>query len=211
MSRGDVTRKWPPPRGDPETTKALRTQGFRKCAEEDSNFHPVIPDQALNLVTRLSDTSYASIASRTSADLDASDAMDDLDVATAETVRTVAPGRRDSAFGDRRSLRRAHSRHRRARGDRARRRRSGLSLSGTRKRPRARCPAAHESRSPRLRSRQLRARRSRFSPIRAAPARALRGAWLRAPLRSDEPRGRWCSTVSCGNRIRAARHRDRSR
>jgi hypothetical protein len=74
--------KLPPLGGAPKTTKAPHTRGFRECAEEDSNFHPVIPDQALNLVTRLSDTSYASIASRTSADLDASDAMDDLDVAT---------------------------------------------------------------------------------------------------------------------------------
>jgi hypothetical protein len=38
-------------------------------------------DQALNLVTRVSDPSYVSIASSTSADLDASDAMHDLDVA----------------------------------------------------------------------------------------------------------------------------------
>jgi hypothetical protein len=31
---------------------------FRRCAEEDSNLHPVIPDQALNLVWQVS---YASI------------------------------------------------------------------------------------------------------------------------------------------------------
>jgi hypothetical protein len=54
---------------------------LRERADEDSNLHPVIPDQALNLVTRVSDPSYASIASTTSADLDASDPMDDLDVA----------------------------------------------------------------------------------------------------------------------------------
>ena len=29
-------------------------RGFHVCAEEDSNLHPVIPDQALNLVTRVS-------------------------------------------------------------------------------------------------------------------------------------------------------------
>ena len=40
-----------------ETRKALLCRAFR-CAEEDSNLHPVIPDQALNLVTQLS---YASI------------------------------------------------------------------------------------------------------------------------------------------------------
>ena len=43
-------------RGRPlRTTKAPPTRGFRECAEEDSNLHPVIPDQALNLVTRVSD------------------------------------------------------------------------------------------------------------------------------------------------------------
>jgi hypothetical protein len=51
------------------------------CAEEDSNLHPVIPDQALNLVTRVSYPSYASRTSDVSADLDGMDAMDDLDVA----------------------------------------------------------------------------------------------------------------------------------
>jgi hypothetical protein len=55
---------------------------FRRCAEEDSNLHPVFPDQALNLVTRVSYPSYASISSRTSWNLDAMDVMDDLDVAT---------------------------------------------------------------------------------------------------------------------------------
>jgi hypothetical protein len=35
------------------TRKAPLCRAFR-CAEEDSNLHPVIPDQALNLVTRLS-------------------------------------------------------------------------------------------------------------------------------------------------------------
>jgi len=31
--------------------------GLSQCAEEDSNLHPVIPDQALNLVTGVSDPS----------------------------------------------------------------------------------------------------------------------------------------------------------
>ena len=43
---------------------------------------PFIADQALNLVTGVSDPSYASISSRRSGDLDGMDAMDDLDVAT---------------------------------------------------------------------------------------------------------------------------------
>src|SRR3954468_3590876 len=62
---------------DEENPPACRL--FRLCAEEDSNLHPVIPDQALNLVTRVSDTSYASTSSRTSGNLDASDVMDALD------------------------------------------------------------------------------------------------------------------------------------
>jgi predicted DNA-binding transcriptional regulator AlpA len=33
----------------PKTAKAPRLRGFQTCAEEDSNLHPVIPDQALNL------------------------------------------------------------------------------------------------------------------------------------------------------------------
>jgi hypothetical protein len=60
----------------------LTERGFSECAEEDSNLHPVIPDQALNLVTWVSDMSYACIWSRASAFLDAMDALDDLDVAT---------------------------------------------------------------------------------------------------------------------------------
>jgi hypothetical protein len=54
-------------------------RGFHECAEEDSNLHPVIPDQALNLVTRVSVASYASKSTITSTNLDD---MDDLDVAT---------------------------------------------------------------------------------------------------------------------------------
>jgi hypothetical protein len=34
-----------------------RIRGASKCAEEDSNLHPVSLDQALNLVTRVSDMS----------------------------------------------------------------------------------------------------------------------------------------------------------
>src|SRR3954451_10259476 len=63
------------------TTKAPAKRGLRLCAEEDSNLHPLSVDQAPNLVTRASDPFNASIASRSSGNLDALDAMDDLDVA----------------------------------------------------------------------------------------------------------------------------------
>ena len=33
----------------PENAKSPAERGFSECAEEDSNLHPVIPDQALNL------------------------------------------------------------------------------------------------------------------------------------------------------------------
>jgi hypothetical protein len=36
-------------RAAPRTTKAPTCGAFAQCAEEDSNLHPVIPDQALNL------------------------------------------------------------------------------------------------------------------------------------------------------------------
>jgi hypothetical protein len=48
-----------------------------------------LDNQALNLVTRVSDTSYASIPSRTSPDLDAMDGMDDLDIATVVATATL--------------------------------------------------------------------------------------------------------------------------
>jgi hypothetical protein len=60
------------------------------CAEEDSNLHPLSVDQALNLVTQASDTSYASRLSKTSTDLDGMDVMDDLDVAA--DVATLGDG-----------------------------------------------------------------------------------------------------------------------
>jgi hypothetical protein len=52
----------PPPRTSPtldsgvhlRTTTARERGAIEECAEEDSNLHPVIPDQALNLVTRVS-------------------------------------------------------------------------------------------------------------------------------------------------------------
>jgi hypothetical protein len=53
-----------------------------RCAEEDSNLHPVSLDQALNLVTRVSYPSNASRSSRSSSGVDDRDVMDDLDVAT---------------------------------------------------------------------------------------------------------------------------------
>jgi hypothetical protein len=69
-------------RDDCRSSRKAVMRSSHECAEEDSNLHPVIPDQALNLVTRVSYPSYASTSSRTFADLDAMDAMDDLDVAT---------------------------------------------------------------------------------------------------------------------------------
>src|SRR5215218_4511284 len=38
-----------PPASERENEKAPQMPGFITCAEEDSNLHPVIPDQALNL------------------------------------------------------------------------------------------------------------------------------------------------------------------
>jgi hypothetical protein len=38
----------------PGTTKAPPCGAFAQCAEEDSNLHPAIPDQALNLVAGVS-------------------------------------------------------------------------------------------------------------------------------------------------------------
>jgi hypothetical protein len=63
------------------------------CAEEDSNLHPLSVDQALNLVTRMSYPSYASISSRTSGNLDASDAMADLDVGADVAMAAACDGR----------------------------------------------------------------------------------------------------------------------
>jgi hypothetical protein len=39
-----------PRRIDPENAKSPAERGFSRCAEEDSNLHPVIPDQALKTV-----------------------------------------------------------------------------------------------------------------------------------------------------------------
>jgi hypothetical protein len=42
---------------NPTTRKPRRSGAFIKCAEEDSNLHPVIPDQALKHILRPSITS----------------------------------------------------------------------------------------------------------------------------------------------------------
>jgi hypothetical protein len=78
------------------TTKAPQCGAF-ECAEEDSNLHPLSVDQALNLVTRVSDTSYASIASRSSGNLDVTDVLDDLDVAT-DVATAAAAFRREERY-----------------------------------------------------------------------------------------------------------------
>ena len=46
-----------PPQTARNTKKAPPMQGFLDAPEEDSNLDPVIPDQALKLLTRLSDPS----------------------------------------------------------------------------------------------------------------------------------------------------------
>ena len=40
----------PGPIKKPENAKSPAVRGFSECAEEDSNLHPVIPDQALKAV-----------------------------------------------------------------------------------------------------------------------------------------------------------------
>jgi hypothetical protein len=40
----------PTARLEPENAKSPAERGFSECAEEDSNLHPVIPDQALKTV-----------------------------------------------------------------------------------------------------------------------------------------------------------------
>jgi hypothetical protein len=54
-----LPRKFAPQRGPrgPRTTKAPTCGAFARCAEEDSNLHPVIPDQALNLAREIVDPS----------------------------------------------------------------------------------------------------------------------------------------------------------
>jgi hypothetical protein len=85
----------------PKRRKPRGSGVFERCAEEDSNLHPVIPDQALNLVTRVSDPSYACISSKSSAFLDAMDGLDDpdvaADVATASWLLTTSDTERAGA------------------------------------------------------------------------------------------------------------------
>ena len=73
-------REMAPPAEGSERRKP-RCTGLSSCAEEDSNLHPLSVDQALNLVTRVSDPSYACISSKSSAVLDTMDGLDVLDVA----------------------------------------------------------------------------------------------------------------------------------
>jgi hypothetical protein len=90
----------------PQFAGRAHQTALRERADEDSNLHPVIPDQALNLVTRVSDPSYASIASiasRSSTNLDDLDDTDVLDVAADVATAGLSggpqspPGRVDSA------------------------------------------------------------------------------------------------------------------
>jgi hypothetical protein len=66
-------------------------QGFEDAPKRTRTSTQLSLDQALNLVTRVSDPSYASIASRLSSFLDASDGMDDLDVAADVATQGLAP------------------------------------------------------------------------------------------------------------------------
>jgi hypothetical protein len=47
------------PRDEANNDESPTFAGLSRCAEEGSNLHPVIPDQALNLVTRMPDMSEA--------------------------------------------------------------------------------------------------------------------------------------------------------
>jgi hypothetical protein len=63
-------------------TKAPPERGFLRCAEEDSNLHPVIPDQALNTVRTCPIRAFCSMRSILSTRGNTLDALDDLDVVT---------------------------------------------------------------------------------------------------------------------------------
>ena len=83
--RSVVSRKSAPPGGGerPRTRKSPANAGLSLMRRRGLEPPPGYPGPGPQpLVTRVSDPSYASISSRTSALLDASDAMDDLDVAT---------------------------------------------------------------------------------------------------------------------------------
>jgi hypothetical protein len=67
-------------------------QGFEDAPKRTRTSTQLSLDQALNLVTRVSDPSYASIASRLSSFLDASDGMDDLDVAADVATQATLGG-----------------------------------------------------------------------------------------------------------------------
>jgi hypothetical protein len=64
---------------------------------DDSNLHPVIPDQALNLVTRVSDTSGSrQIVRIVPAHANDTNTTDDLDVATGVAALEMLPSERAS-------------------------------------------------------------------------------------------------------------------
>jgi hypothetical protein len=86
-----------PQRDVAENDERPAVQGFRSCAEEDSNLHPVIPDQALDLVTRVSHRPDRARSSLSSGSADETDASEDLDLAT--DVATAGRPNVASTFG----------------------------------------------------------------------------------------------------------------
>jgi hypothetical protein len=70
-----------------------RVAAFASCAEEDSNLHPVIPDQALNLATQVAYRPLRSKASDSTRPADDTDASDDPDVAS-DVATPLVSGRR---------------------------------------------------------------------------------------------------------------------
>ena len=54
MDKGPFQRERPHLALDAESAKSPAERGFSRCAEEDSNLHPVIPDQALNPIREVS-------------------------------------------------------------------------------------------------------------------------------------------------------------
>src|SRR5687767_15708477 len=99
---------------EPENAKSPATRGFRTCAEEDSNLHPVIPDQALNLARLPIPPSARGLAEYSRAGRPRSASPDELERELAERFEPVVEPltrgdgkRRDDRTGDE-DLARAH-------------------------------------------------------------------------------------------------------
>jgi len=68
------------PASERENEKAPQTRGILSCAEEDSNLHPVIPDQAVERSGRCAMRPYGSTASFRSSEMESSDESDGVHV-----------------------------------------------------------------------------------------------------------------------------------